>query len=51
MAEAKKKVTKKSEKKSSTLKITKPNGRVITRQARSGVKEHYEKLNWKVEEV
>ena len=48
MAEAKKKAVKKVGK----LKITKPNGRVITRDSGRGLKKIYQaKKGWKVEEV
>ena len=52
MAE-KKKAVKKAEKKAiSKYRVTKPNGRIIERDAnRKGIKEYYEAKGWKVEEV
>ncbi len=53
MREAKKESMKevKKELKLKQLKITKPNGNVIMREALEGVVESYKKKGWKVEEV
>ena len=52
MAKSKSKEVKKEVKKVGKLKITKPNGRVITRESGRGLKKIYEsKQGWKVEEV
>mgnify|MGYP003153060711 CR=1 FL=1 len=46
-----KKEVKKEKKSLGVLKITKPNGNVITREALEGIAKHYEAKGWKVEEV
>ena len=46
-----KKEVKKEKKSLGMLKITKPNGNVITREALEGVAKHYEAKGWKVEEA
>ena len=47
-----KKAEKKEKKVVSKYRITKPNGRMIDRDAsRKGIKEYYESTGWKVEEV